>query len=614
MSKTVLIDILYPGTITATPNAVPSTLTYLLQLIGSLMPDVDGETVTAAGGIVPASRIEARANLMAASEEDLRTALHTIITAFSAEDATAPYADRCRWALAVLDGPPSASADPEPWAATAFAGLVDTLMGRNTEWGAASPMAAALMDGLQHTVNAHFDELEGRFTIPAQLLHQVAMAAMYKGVDVLALAPFTAESNPDWWIEHEGPYTELEINMLLALEAVRSGRRDVAYPEAEDAVRWIATVRAIAKSEGAAAHAERLVPLIEDAAERVGPACVGVDANDEALYLVGLADAALHIGDRDMASRLLDRARTYPTSFAFNTVAVAELLVAMGRKEELVDLIDGNEEWWVPLSMWCMAVIAADGDADMVEALKQAVENFEGDADQVMRVRTDAGLALAKVGRNGEAVELLAPLVRWVDGTGIADVSGRKLAMLAEACAEAGNIAAAEHIAERMTGADDRDEAWSAIATVQAEHATASEATASFARIADPSAACQCAVAMADACPVDAAARLATAWEFAMTVPGERERLALLQLIVLRSNEAGLSNAEQAAALAAFTVDVEQMDIWSSALIHAGDPVTAIKLWRGTDRNHDPAERRAHLARSLFDAGHVHRIPAVYAK
>jgi tetratricopeptide (TPR) repeat protein len=614
MSKTVLIDILHPGTDTAAPNAVPGTPTYLSQLIGCLMSEVEEAIVAAAGGIAPTSRIEARANLVAASEEDLRAALHTIITAMAADDTTAHYADRCRWALVVLDGRPGIDADPEPWASTAFAGLVDTLLGRNKDWRAAAPMAEALMDGLQTTVNTYREELAGRFTIPARLLHQLAMAAMRTGIDALALAPFTSESTPDWWIEHEGPYTGSEIDMLLALEAVRSGTRDVTYPEAEDAVRWISTVRAIAMSEGAAAHAERLAPLIEDAAERVAQACVGLDANDEALYLVGLADAALHIGDREMAGRFLARARTYPTSFAFNTVAVAALLVALGRKEELEHLIDGNEEWWVPVSMWCKAVIATEGDADMVEALKQAVANFEGDVDRVMRVRTDAALALCRVARKEEAAELLAPMVGRVEGTGNAEVSGRRLAMLADACAEAGDLEAAARIAERITDADERDQAWSAIATVQAGQGDAEQARASLDHIASIANGCQCVLSMADAQGAGTSMLLSLAWSMARNVPDERQRMLLFQRIVHRWRRTGLPCIEQLETLAATDVQARNMGIWYRTMIHAGDPVSAITRWRGTDPGVDPAEHRTELAQALFDAGCIHRIPAVYAK
>jgi len=260
MSTTALINILFPAN-ASNGRSTPCTTT---GLIGALMADAPEAIVTGAGGHQPGSAAEAHAMLMAAPADAIKDALTAIISALSTATENTPHADRARWMLVVLEGGPT-SADPGPWTSNAFAGLVDLLLGGNSTWGKAPAMAAALMDAMRPVLHTHHRAIHAGFMVPARLLHRLTVAAEALGIDTTALAPFPSESNPDWFIAYEGPYTAAEIDAFIRLERARAGTRDVTYPGAEDAVRMLATVCAVAHAEGASAHHDRILALITEA-------------------------------------------------------------------------------------------------------------------------------------------------------------------------------------------------------------------------------------------------------------------------------------------------------------------------------------------------------------
>jgi hypothetical protein len=136
------------------------------------------------------------------------------------------------------------------------------------------------------------------------------------------------------------------VDAFIRLERARAGTRDVTYPGAEDAVRMLSTVCALAHAEGASAHQDRMLALINEAEGLVPAACEGIDADMESYHLVELAQAALAIGARDKANALVDRALTYGNSAPYNTPPLADVLVKLGRFDDIPTVVAAAGTWW----------------------------------------------------------------------------------------------------------------------------------------------------------------------------------------------------------------------------------------------------------------------------
>ena len=617
MSKTALIDILFPTTASNGQHA-PGTTT---GLIGALMADAPEGIVTIAGGHLPASVSEARSMLMAAPADTMKDALTAIISAMSKAKENTPYADRARWMLNVLEGGPT-SADPGPWTSNAFAGLVDLLLGGNSTWGKAPAIATALMDAMRPVLNTHHRAIHGGFMVPARLLHRLTVAAGERGIDTTALAPFTSEGNPDWFIAYEGPYTAAEVDAFIRLERARAGTRDVTYPGAEDAVRMLSTVCALAHAEGASAHQDRMLALINEAEGLVPAACEGIDADMESYHLVELAQAALAIGARDKANALVDRALTYGNSAPYNTPPLADVLVKLGRFDDIPAVVAAAGTWWGGIEAWCLAVKGTNGRADMVEALRNSVMHapeemaaLTGDAlSEAARNCTSAAEALMDAGV--DAADVIARADALVERMVAEDNEDVSLVQpeLAVLLVRNGACERGEALIAGLTDTDDRNEAWLDIAEAAARKGAGSTVVEAMGRITDPAVAYRCALNVAGTMASEADTWLTVATTHAARIANDRERLDALYRVIALRRDAGLPITTERAVLMeqCATMDAPELAgpiAWM--LIDLGAIEEGIAH---TARMSDTVEMRLTMADALTDAGATDRIANLFIR
>jgi hypothetical protein len=617
MSKTALIDILFPTTASNGQHA-PGTTT---GLIGALMADAPEGIVTIAGGHLPASVPEARSMLMAAPADTMKDALTAIISAMSKAKENTPYADRARWMLNVLEGGPT-SADPGPWTSNAFAALVDLLLGGNSNWGKAPTMAATLMDAMRPVLHTHHCAIHAGFTVPARLLHRLTVAAGERGIDTTALAPFTSEGNPDWFIAYEGPYTAAEVDAFIRLERARAGTRDVTYPGAEDAVRMLSTVCALAHAEGASAHQDRMLALINEAEGLVPAACEGIDADMESYHLVELAQAALAIGARDKANALVDRALTYGNSAPYNTPPLADVLVKLGRFDDIPTVVAAAGTWWGGIEAWCLAVKGTNGRADMVEALRNSVMHapeemaaLTGDAlSEAARNCTSAAEALMDAGV--DAADVIARADALVERMVTEDNEDLSLVQpeLAVLLVRNGACERGEALIAGLTDTDDRNEAWLDIAEAAARKGVGSTVVEAMGRITDPAVAYRCALNVAGTMASEADTWLTVATTHAARIANDRERLDALYRVIALRRDAGLPITTERAVLMeqCATMDAPELAgpiAWM--LIDLGAIEEGIAH---TARMSDTMEMRLTMADALTDAGATDRIANLFIR
>ena len=616
MSKNLLIDIL------SAENSTTARTASMAERIGALMPDTPETVIQAIAGRVPACPSDARAILLGATTDEIKEALTAIISTMSKAQENTPYADRARWMLAVLEGGPT-SGDPGAWISTAFAALVDLLLGGNSNWGKAPAMATALMDTMRPVLNAHHRPIHGGFMVPARLLHRLTVAAGERGIDTTALAPFTSEGNPDWFIAHEGPYTAAEVDAFIRLEHARTGTRDVTYPEAMDALRMHATVCALAHAKGASAHAARLSELIAEAEGLVATACQGHDADMESYHLVELAQAALAIGARDKANALVDRALTYGNSAPYNTPPLADVLVKLGRFDDIPTVVAAAATWWGGVEAWCLAVKGTHGRADMVATLRASVmhtpEEFAaltGDAlSEAARNLTSAAEGLLDAGV--DATDLITTAHALVDRMVAQGHEDLELVQpeLAVLLARTGAQGPAEAVVAAIADADVRNEVWLEVAEAAASAGAHAEVEQAMGRIDNPGTAYRCALKMAEAMPAEADPWLAAAATHAVRIPNERERLDALYRVIALRRDAGLPFEEAAAVLveqcANSSADPELSGPKAWMLIDVGAVEAGLACARNAP---DTLSMRLTVADALLDAGGIDRIASLYTR
>jgi hypothetical protein len=617
MSKNVLIDILSAG------NSATARDASMPEFMGALMPDTPETVIQAAGGTVPTGPSDARAILVGANTDGITEALTAIITALSGPDEYISYADRARWALAIVQGGPVHGTDPEPWTSTAFGGLVDLLMGRNATWSKASAMANVLMDAMHPVLTIQRSALQGRFMVPTRLLHRITVTAGERGIDTTALAPFPSEGNPDWFIAHEGPYTAAEVEAFIRLERARWGTREVTYPEALDAMRMHATVCALAHATGASAHAVRLSELITEAEGLVATSCEGPDVDMESYQFVELAHAALAIGARDRANALVDRALTYGNSAPYNTPPLADALVTLGRFNDLPAVVAAASTWWGGVKAWCIAVKGTHGRADMVTALRASVmhtpEEFAaltGDAlCEAARNLTSAAEGLLDAGV--DAADLIATAQALMDRMVAEGHEDLELVQpdVAVLLARTGAQGPAEAVVAAIADADARNEVWLEVAEAAASAGARAEVEQAMGRIDNPDTAYRCALKMAEAMPAEADAWLAAAATHAMRIPNERDRINALYRVIALRRDAGLPTADATAVLveqcANNSTDPELSESKAWMLIDVGALEAGLAFARNAP---DTLSMRLTVADALLDAGGIDRIASLYTR